>query len=151
MASFKNLEELIKKATSWERQLKDLYDVAELGLRDKESKKAASLLRDKLADKLEVLENVDVNKFGKSQWIKYIPDYQEKDIVPKKAITKDSTPEEIFNQLIRFEERMKDFYERVFEALQTESHKDLLSSLVTFKAEQVNELRRHVKNYKTAR
>ena len=146
MASYTDLKELITKATLWEKQLKDLYDVAELGLQDKESKKLASLLRDKLVQKLEVLEHIDVDKFGKTEWMKFAPDYREEDIIPRKAITKDSSPQEVLNQLLTFEQRMKDFYVKIFDALNNESHKDLLNSLVTFKDEQVNELHRFIKN-----
>ena len=94
MASYTDLKELIAKATSWEKQLKDLYDVAELGLQDTESKKLASVLRDKLVRKLEVLEHIDTDKFGKTEWMKFAPDYKDEDIIPKNAI---SCPFRIFD------------------------------------------------------
>jgi hypothetical protein len=147
MASYKDLNELVKKAVSWEKELKDLYDVAEIGLKEGESKKIVSVLRDNLVNKLEVLEHVDVEKYGMSEWLKYAPSHRDRDMLPRKAITKNSTPKEIFDQLLSFEEKLKDFYAAILESIRTENQKELFSSLVSFKEKQINEITRLMQNY----
>ncbi|RKX74889.1 MAG: hypothetical protein DRP87_15855 [Spirochaetes bacterium] len=147
MISYKELKELLQKAIRWEEKLKDLYDVAELGLKEPKSKEVVKILGNKLKEKLEVSENVDVEKHGRTEWVRFAPDYRDEDLIPKKAITKHTTPEEIFRQLLDFETKLKSYYSAILKNLRTDRQRDLFESLVRFKEEQVAEIKRFKGNY----
>jgi hypothetical protein len=148
MKAYNDVNELVQRAVSWEQKLKDLYDVAELGVKDAEAKKIVAMLRDKVAEKLEVLKHVNAAKYGKPEWIQFPPRFSEKGMLPKKAVTRDSKPMDIFNQLLIFEGKLKDFYASILGQLKTENQKDLFQSLVTFKEEQIHEIERIMGKYK---
>ena len=45
---YRDLQDILTLTAGWEKELKDLYDVAEIALRDEKSRKVVALLRDKL-------------------------------------------------------------------------------------------------------
>ena len=145
MIAFKSLSEVLKKTISWERKLLDFYDVAEVAMKRPESKRAVSLLREKLAEKLEVLGNVRPDQHGTDAWIRYLGDYEEADLLAVASITRDASPAEILAHLERYESMLGSFYNDVASRITTRSQKELFESLALFKSEQVEELRRAVK------
>lgn len=145
MIAFKSLSEVLEKTTSWERKLLDFYDVAEVAMKRSESKRAISLLREKLAEKLEVLAKVRPNQYGTDAWIRYLGDYEEADLLAVASITRDSSPSEILAHLERYESMLGSFYRDVASRITARNQKELFESLALFKSEQVEELRRAVK------
>ena len=100
MISFKDLKEILSITIKWEGKLKDFYDVAEFALSNNESKKVISGLRNNLLKNLDVLKNIDFKNYGKTQWVRYASDYRDDELIPIRKVTRDSTPEEIFNQIL---------------------------------------------------
>jgi hypothetical protein len=140
MPAFQEIRDLLNTTIGWEKKLKDFYDVAEYALRSPESKKAIAVLRDKLLEKLEILENIDPDKFG-GDWIKYAPDYRDDELFHMDSINRESAPRDIVNHLLEYETKLKSFYETVWDRLTKRNPKELFESLVTFKEYQITEIR----------
>jgi ferritin len=142
MFAFKELSEILKKTVDWERKLKDFYDVAEYALKTRESRNTVTMLKDRLAEKLHILEGVDPAKHGNVEWVRYAPAYKEEELIPIGNITRNSAPEEICSQLLDYESKLRSVYRSIAENLINRTQKELFESLVLFKDEQIAEIRR---------
>jgi hypothetical protein len=140
MIAFKNLSEILKTTLAWENKLKDFYDVAEYALHHERSKKTVQTLRERLADKLEILKGVDPSSYGKTEWIRYAPSYRDAELIPVGKIRRDSEPGEIFEHLLDYESKLKNIYSSIANNLISRSQKELFESLVLFKEEQIEEI-----------
>jgi len=141
MIAFKSLSEILKTMLGWENKLKDFYDVAEYALQNEKSKKAVQILRERHENKLEILRGVDPASHGKTEWVRYAPSYNEKDLIPVGKIRRDAEPEEIFEHLLDYEDKLKNIYASIANNLISRSQKELFESLVLFKEEQIEEIR----------
>ena len=110
MISFKDLKDILNLTINWEVKLKDFYDVAEFALSNEESKKVISGLRSNLTKNLDVLKNIDLKNYGKTEWVRYASDYRDDELIPIKKVSRDSAPEEIFSQILEYQTKLKDFY-----------------------------------------
>ena len=151
MFAFKELSEILEKTVEWERKLKDFYDVAGYALKNQESKDTVTMLRDRLAGKLEILEGVDLTKHGNVEWVRYAPAYKEEELIPIGVITRNSAPEEICSQLLDYESKLRSVYQSIAENLVNRTQKELFESLVLFKDEQIAEIRRCAETHKLDR
>jgi len=141
MIAFKDLGEVLKITLKWENKLKDFYDVAEYALKNEKSKKTVQMLREKLVDKLEILKGVNLNSFGKTEWVRYAPSYKDDELIPVGKIRRDAEPEVIFEHLLDCEGKLKSIYSSVADNLISRDQKDLFESLVLFKEEQIEDIR----------
>jgi hypothetical protein len=141
MIAFKDLSEILKITVRWENKLKDFYDVAEYALKNDKSKKTVQMLREKLADKLEILKGVNLNSFGKTEWVRYAPSYKDDDLIPIGKIHRDAEPAVIFEHLLDYESKLKSIYSSIANNLISRDQKELFESLVLFKEEQIEEIR----------
>jgi len=141
MFSFKKLEDILKKTVNWEKQMRDLYDVAELGLKTKESKELLYFLKESQRKHLEVLQNIDVKKYGPDEWIKFTPDFGTLHQIPQHQITRSSGPQEIFNKVRSYENSLESFYKEVSEHAVSESQTELFASLAIMKGNQLSAIK----------
>jgi rubrerythrin len=144
---YEDLQDILRRAVGWEKELKDLYDVAEIALRDEKSKKIVALLRDRLVKNLQVLESVNVERYGKTEWVRYTLDFRTDEIVPKTKLKKDSPPKEIFERILESEEKLRDFYSTIRDMLVSSAQQELFTSLVTFKTGQIIEIKDYMDSY----
>ena len=140
MISFADLKQVLAKSILWERKLKDFYDVAEYALRDLESKKTVAELRAGQVERLEVLDNIDVARFGRCEWVRYAPDYDDEDMVPLHRIARESTPKQVVDQILASARKLRNFYATVASRLVTRDQKELFESLATFKDNQISQI-----------
>jgi len=140
MISFSDLKGVLAATVRWEQKLKDFYDVAEFAMKSRESKEAVVRLRENHMERLSVLENVDVARFGSSEWIRFAPAYDDEDIVPVHGISRDSTPSQVVDRIVSCEKNLRDFYAAVATHLISRDQKDLFASLVTFKDNQIAQI-----------
>jgi len=146
MIAFKDIREVLRITLEWENSLKDFYDVAEFALKSEAAKKAVRLLREKLMEKLAILEGV---KFaGKTEWIRFALDYKLEDLIPKGKIHRTASAREIFEHLVDYEEKLANVYSRIAETLISRDQKELFASLARFKEEQVAEVKRLAESYR---
>ncbi len=137
MVSFKDLKTLLEIIIDWENKLTDFYDVAEIALREKESKKILAFLRENHVTNLKIIKDINLEEYGKDEWIKYAPDYRVKDLIPIGKIKRDSSPKEIFKNILEYEEKIKAFYFSISEKIISREAKELFDSLVKLKDKQV--------------
>ncbi len=148
MIAFKDLKDILKITLKWERKLKDFYDVAEIALSNEESRHAVALLRSKLLEKLEILEGIDLNNYGKTEWVRYAPDYKSDELIPVGIIQRNSTPEEIFSHLLGYDQKLKGIYASISANLISRTQKELFESLADFKNEQIEEITGIMENFR---
>ena len=141
MIAFQELKAVLKTSVVWEKKLKDFYDVAEYAVKSEDSKKVITLLRGNLVEKLEILDDIKLDKYGKTEWIQFAPDFKDEDFIPTQRISRDSTPREIINQILECEKQLKSFYASIHSNLIIRSQKELFESLVTFKDNQISEIK----------
>ena len=140
MLAYKELQDILGATLKWEQNMLDLYEVAEIGIKDKDAKSALTFLKDNHVSHMDVLKNVDVKKFGPTEWVRYSLDYRTDDLIPKKAINRNSSAEEIWTLILDYEEKLKTFYRDVTDRLNTEKQKELFESLVLFKENQIQRI-----------
>ncbi len=142
MSSFKDLGEIVRIAVKIEKKLSDFYDVAGFAVQSADSKGAIAVIKARLADQLSILESVSPAKYGTLEWLKFPPPLEEQTVIPKNKITRTSSPGEIFSQLMLSEEMLRDFYSKVASQVVSASQKDLFESLVVFKNNQLDGVKR---------
>jgi len=147
MISFKKLEDILGATIKWEEQMRDLYDVAMLGLQGREAKELLVFLKDTHQKHLNILKKLNVNDYGPDEWIKFTADFGILHQIPQHQITRDSSAEEIFNKVITYEESLKLVYQRVSEHTVTESQTELFSSLALMKENQLSAIRNFMESY----
>ena len=145
MIAYKNLQEVLQRTVDWERKLNDLYDVAQIGVKNEESKKLVLFLKERQNANLEVLEGIDVKEYGPDEWIQFAGDYREKELIPNLEIHRDSTPDEIFGAILEYEEKLEKFYRMISEHVTSDSQRDLFESLKTFKEGQKDRIKNFVR------
>ena len=145
MIAYKNLQEVLQRTVVWERKLNDLYDVAQIGVKNEESKKLVLFLKERQNANLEVLEGIDVKEYGPSEWIQFAGDYREKELIPNQEIHRNSTPDEIFNAILEYEGKLEKFYGMISEHVTSDSQRDLFESLKTFKEGQTDRIKNFVR------
>jgi len=131
----------------WEKKLKDFYDVAEFALRNDESKRVVALLRENLVTRLEIIKNINLNDYGKNEWVQYAPDYKDDELIPIKTITRDADPKDIFTQILEYEKKLQSFYEAIAKKLVVAKQKELFESLALFKDEQIFEINKFLDSF----
>jgi hypothetical protein len=141
MLAYRNVGDIAAKAIEWETALKGFYEVAEVALRNPGSRKLVGMLREELLERLRVLKELDVKKFGGVEWVKFPPAMAEDEIVPKVTITRNSPPEEVFGVIVGVDERLERFYTGLASNLVSRAQKELFQSLALFKAEQIESIK----------
>lgn len=147
--AFQALKEIYAKSMQREEMLSDLYDVAELGLRQPESREVVQALQREHKDKLKILERVNVADFGHAEWVKYPPEIDDDEMVPRREIKRDTPPAEILRLILGFEEKQAAFYRALHDGLSVSDEKDLFESLVVFKRNQADSVRRLMADFPT--
>jgi hypothetical protein len=144
---YQDLQGILNLTIGWEKELKDFYDVAEVALRDERSRKAVTLLRDRLLHNLKVLEAVDVEKYGKTEWVLYSMDFRTEELIPKTMLKRDSTPREIFERILECEEKLKGFCAMIRDLLVSREQGELFDSLVAFRVAQIIEIKSFMESF----
>ena len=134
----------MKDIIAMEIGLKDFYDVAELAMKDNKSKDTIRLLRSKHSDNLRIIKDIDIEEYGKDEWIQYVPEYNVKLVIPIGKIRRDSPPSGICKHILEYEEKIKGFYSSISNTIIERDEKDLFDSLATFKDKQILEIKKLV-------
>jgi rubrerythrin len=132
----------------WEQEIKDLYDIAAYGVKNEQSKELVSFLKQNQQTHMEVLNNLNLKDYGPIEWVQFAEDNHAEAEIPVQTIGKDTPPLEIFRNVIKYEEKLKDFYAKVSGALVSENQTELFESLAQFKENQVDYISNFIKrNY----
>ena len=142
MSAYQDLKKCFEMIIHLENCLKDFYDVAEIALRNKESKVLIELLRKKHVDNLQILKNIHVEDYGNIEWVKYSPECNVKNLIPIGKIKRESPPGEIIEHILECEEKIKNFYNEISNKVISRDVKDLFDSLTIFKERQIIEIKK---------
>jgi hypothetical protein len=141
MLAYRNVGDIIGKAIQWETALRGFYEVAEVALKNPESRKLVVVLREKLVERLRILQELDVKKYGNAEWVKFVPAVADDEIVPKVSITRSSDPRQVFEVILGVDEKLERFYGSLAGSLVSREQKELFQSLALFKAEQIESIK----------
>ncbi len=147
MLSFKKLEDILEITIKWELQMSDLYDVAELGLKESKAKELLSFLKESHQRNLKILKELDINNYGPDEWIKFTADFGVFHQIPQHQITRNSTAEDIFSKVSLYEESLQSVYKRVSEHTVSESQTELFASLATMKGNQISAIENFMESF----
>ena len=117
-------------------------------MKNEDTKTVISELLKEQKIKIDILKNIDPEAFSLNKMVRYVSDYKDDEIIPKKGIKPDSTPEEIFGLILEYEEKIKIFYTSILRVLNAEKQEELFKSLVTFKENHMASLRSIIEDYK---
>jgi rubrerythrin len=148
MKTFRDLDQIFKMTVKWEQEIKDLYDIAAYGVKNEQSKELVNFLKKNQQTHMKILNNLNLKDYGSVEWVQFAKDSHVKDEIPVHAISKNTPPLEIFENVIKYEEKLKKFYAKIAGALASESQTELFESLAQFKENQVEYIRNFIKrNY----
>ena len=148
MQTFRDLDQIFKMTINWEQEIKDLYDIAVYGVKNEQSKELVNFLKQNQQKHMEVLNNLNLNDYGPIEWVQFAEDSHTEAEIPVHTIGKNTPPLEIFRNVIRYEEKLKNFYAKVAVELVSESQTELFESLAQFKENQVEYIDNFIKrNY----
>ena len=80
-------------------------------------------------DILEVLMNIDIGAFGLAEWVQLLTDLNRGELIPRKSITRKSTPEEIIAHISEREEALRYYFGRVTDIIRAKTQRDLFKFL----------------------
>ena len=140
MLAYKELQDILDTTVEWEKKMLDLYEVAEIAIKQEAAKDAIKFLKSNHSSHMEILKNIDVKDYGPNEYVKFTKDYHEEDIVPQREIHRDSTADELCEYMLEYENKMRDFYQLIRDHLTTEQQRELFDSLVTFKENQIENI-----------
>lgn len=147
MFAFKDLQSLLDISVKWEKELKDLYDVAELGIKSGKSRELVQFLLGKQTKILDILTDLDVNKYGGDEFVKYTPEDHTEKLIPHHEIKRDSEPDEIIRLIKNYEDKLRGYYRDIADNLVSENQKELFQSLVTLKDVQLEALNNFIREH----
>lgn len=147
MYVFKDLQSLLDVSVKWERELKDLYDVAHLGVKHKKSKELIDFLLNKQVRILDVLSHINVEDYGEDEFVKYAPENHTEKLIPIHELNKKSEPYEIIQFIKQYEDKLQGYYRDIADHLISEGQKELFQSLVTLKEVQLEALDNFIREH----
>ncbi|HBR15909.1 MAG TPA: hypothetical protein DD723_10310 [Candidatus Omnitrophica bacterium] len=145
-----SLDEILKLVIKWENDLDKYYSKLDKSLKDKRSKITVEALKERLDNNLKILNKIKISDYKKTEFIKNLPDYKSEGFIAKMKIGKDSTPREVFDQILKFEEKLKEFYTHIRDVVVYTKSKDLFDMMVQFKMGQIKEIKGLMDNYDLA-
>ncbi|MDA3810052.1 MAG: hypothetical protein PF518_06915 [Spirochaetaceae bacterium] len=147
MYAYKDLQSLLNISVKWEKGLKDLYEVAELGIKNKDSKDLIQFLLSKQNNILDVIVNIDIHKFGQDEFVKFTPENHTEELIPQHEISKNTEPDKILFLIKSYESKLEEYYKDISDHLVSKSQKELFDSLVTLKHVQLEAIENYMKRH----
>ncbi len=148
MRTFRDLDQIFKMTLKWEQEIMDLYEIAAYGLKNEQSKELINCLKKNQHAHLEILNNMDLKDYGSIEFVQFSFGLHVEDEIPVHKISKDTPPLDIFRNVIKYEEKLKDFYTKVSVKLVSDSQTELFESLAQFKENLVEYINNFIKrNY----
>ncbi len=142
-----SLEEILDLIKRWEKGLLYFYRLLYRGLKNPRSKKIVQMLRKQQGTTVHFLEHIDLNDYKHAEFIKNIPDFHKDDIIPHFVITPEAKPEDIFERILNFEEKLKDYYGHLKDVAVFQKSKELFEMLIQFKLGQIKEIKSYMDSF----
>ena len=145
-----NLEEILNLIKRWEKGLFYFYRLLNRGFKNPRSKKIIQMLKKQQEVTVQFLESIDLNDYQHAEFIKNIPDFHKDDIIPHFVIAQEAKPEDIFEKILNFEEKFKDYYVHLKDIAVFQKSKELFEMLIQFKLGQIKEIKSYMDSFDLA-
>jgi rubrerythrin len=145
-----HVEEILKKIVEWEEWLEKFYVLMLKVSKNERSRKTVCVLQRNHEKNLNILRNIHPQDYHPSEFIKNAPDYHSADVIPHYELQESSSPEEIFEKIIGYEEKLLDFYRHLRQLAVYQKTKDLFDMLINFKISQIKEIKGIMDSYDLA-
>lgn len=136
-----SLDQILELIIKWEKRLDDFYDIMEEYLTSVRSRKTAALLQERQRKVIDALEKINIADYKNTEYIKNIPDNHSEELIPHFEINADSSPAEIFQTVLEYEQRLEQYYTHLKDILVYTKSKELLDMLLQFKMGQIKEIK----------
>ncbi len=148
MKTFRDLDQIFGMTLKWEQEIMDLYEIAAYGVKNEQSREFINFLKKNQRAHLEILNKINLRDYGSIEFVQFSFGLHVADEIPVHKINKDTPPLEIFRNVIKYEEKLRDFYLKVSAALVSDSQTELFESLAQFKENLVEHINNFIKrNY----
>ena len=145
--SFNSVEDIIKSIITWERDFDSFYSMLEEYLKDEKSRKAAEILQLRHEKILRELEDIDLEKYGHIEFLKYVPEYRGEE---RFEIAADADVEDLFYKILDHENNRIAYYKRLRGIAVFEKSRELFDMLIQLKTGQVKEIKALLDSYDLA-
>ncbi len=139
--AFKTVAEILKLVQQWEERLNSFYDIMEEYLKDGRSRETAVLLQKEQTKAIKMLKDINFKEYGRAEYVQNVPDYGSEEVIPHFEISADSSPKEVFETILEYEEKLEKFYTHLRDIVTFEKSRDLLDMLVQFKMGQIKKIK----------
>jgi len=136
--SFNTVDELLKMVMGWEKDIDQFYSMIEDFLENKKSRKLASLMHLRHQEILGKLNGINIAGYQNIEFVKNVPlsVWSEKMCISAKA-----NMEEVFSQMLGYEEELLNYYKHIRDICVYHKSKDVFDVLVRLKENQVKDIR----------
>lgn len=148
--AIKEVSDVLDMIIGWEEQMEETYGELEISMESERSRKLVGFLKDRQAKALIMYKNIDVDQYVDIEYIKNIPACN--DIIETCVckISKDDTPDQVFDKVMTYEENIEIFYDHLRKELVYDKSKELFDMLVKFKLGQIKGIKRFMDDYELA-
>jgi len=140
MASY-SLDEILELIVKWEKRLNSFYDMMEEYLTNERSRKTTLVLQERQKKTIAAVEKINISDYVDTEYIKSIPDFYSEDLIPHFEIDANSSPKEVFETILSYEEKLEEYYTHLKDVLVHTKSKELLDMLLQFKIGQIKEIK----------
>ncbi|MBI5416119.1 MAG: hypothetical protein HZA29_04820 [Candidatus Omnitrophica bacterium] len=145
-----SLDQILKLIIIWEERLDSFYDMMEEYLKDKRSRETAFVLQRRQVKALEMLKGIDPKEYAHVEYVRNVSDYPPQNIMSHLEIPADSSPRDVLEAVLTYEEELEKFYTHLRDVLAYAKSKELFDMLIQFKMGQIKEIRACLDSYDLA-
>ena len=142
-----SLDEILRLIIEWEKKLLRYYTLMEKYLARERSKKTIEALKRQQIKTLVVLGKINIKDYKKTEYLKNVPDSHSVEVIVPLEISKDSQPQEIFEKILNYEEKLEEYYQHIRGVLAYAKSKELFDMLIQFKLGQIKRIKSYMDSY----
>lgn len=144
------LSEISKLIVRWEEKLNNFYNMAYRHLKNERSRKVVELLKEEQEKMLKIIKEIYLEKYKNTELIKNPPNWHREEVIPHVDLTENSSPEDIFDRILSYEEKLEEYYTHVRDILVYKKDRELLDMLIQFKLNQIKRIKSYMDDYEMA-
>jgi hypothetical protein len=142
-----SLDQILELIIKWEKRLDDFYDIMEDYLASTRSRKAVIFLQERQQKVVDALAKINIAGYKNTEYIQNIPDYHSEELIPHFEIDANSSPSEIFQTVLGYEQKLELYYTHLRDVLVYAKSKELFDMLLRFKMGQIKEIKEMMDSY----
>lgn len=148
--AFHSMEEVLKKIIGWEERLAAFYRNIYSRLKNERTRKVVESLKQRQEKALNIIRQIKPVDYHETEFMKYLPPDIMTDVLPDLDNVDQLTPEELFMDVIEYEENMENYFHRLKNIAAYPKSKELVEMLIRYKWEQIKEIKALMDGYELA-